>query len=118
MFNNGIVTIWVPSFVWFSIAFTLYFLGVLGILRENQNFLTLLLKIEMMYIGISFYFLGEGYYTYDPAGIAQGLLVLSFAAAESAFGLSLFFYYYLTQQGKALDPVFRYNKRPEYNIKI
>jgi len=50
--------------------------------------------------------------------LAQGLLVLSFAAAESAFGLSLFFYYYLTQQGKALDPVFRYNKRPKYNIKV
>jgi len=93
-------------------------MGVLGILRQNQNFLTLLLKIEMMYIGISLYFFGYGYYLFNPAGIAQGLLVLSFAAAETAFGLSLFFYYYLTQQGKALEPIFRYNKQPKYNIKI
>jgi NADH:ubiquinone oxidoreductase subunit K len=55
---------------------------------------------------------------FNSAGLAQGLLVLTFAAAETAFGLSLFFYYYLTQQGKALDPVFRYNKRPKYNIKV
>jgi len=108
----------ITSFVWFSIAFTLYFLGVIGILRQNQNFLTLLLKIEMMYIGLSIYFFGYGYFLLNPAGFAQGLLVLSFAAAETAFGLSLFFYYYLTQQGKALDPVFRYNRRPKYNIKI
>jgi NADH-quinone oxidoreductase subunit K len=93
-------------------------LGVIGILRQNQNFLTLLLKIEMMYIGISLYFFGYGYFLFNSAGLAQGLLVLTFAAAETAFGLSLFFYYYLTQQGKALDPVFRYNKRPKYNIKV
>jgi len=104
--------------MWFSISFSLYFLGVIGILRQNQNFLTLLLKIEMMYIGISLYFFGYGYFLLNSSGLAQGLLVLSFAAAETAFGLSLFFYYYLTQQGKALDPIFRYNKRPKYNIKI
>jgi len=91
---------------------------VIGILQQNQNFLTILLKIEMMYIGISLYFFGYGYFLFISAGLAQGLLVLSFAAAETAFGLSLFFYYYLTQQGKALEPVFRYNKRPKYNIKI
>jgi len=100
------------------LAFSLYFLGVIGILRQNQNFLTLLLKIEMMYIGISFFFFGYGYFLFNPAGIAQGLIVLSFAAAETAFGLSLFFYYYLTQQGRALEPVFRFNRRPKYDIKI
>jgi NADH:ubiquinone oxidoreductase subunit K len=89
---------------------------VTGILQQNQNFLTLLLKVEVMYIGISLYFFGYGYFLLCSAGLAQGLLVLTFAAAESAFGLSLFFYYYLTQQGKALEPVFRYNKRPKYNI--
>jgi len=108
----------VTSLKWFSVAFSIYFLGVLGIFQYNQNFLTLLLKIEMMYIGISMFLFGYGLYQVNPNGLALGLLVLAFAAAETVFGLSIFFYYYLVKQGKALDPIFRFNRKPKYNIRV
>jgi NADH:ubiquinone oxidoreductase subunit K len=73
-----------------------------------------------MYTGELVYtFLVVVIFLLNSAGLAQGLLILSFAAAEIAFGLSLFFFCYLINSASnALDLVFRYNICPKYNIKI
>lgn len=99
----------VPSWVWFGLSSSIYLIGLYGIFRRNQNFLTLLLKIEVMYIGLSMFFFGTGIYLGEPINLSAGLMVLGFAASETALGLSLFFFYYLTEQEKSLEPIFRYN---------
>lgn len=74
---------------WLLVSFGLFFLGLSGMLISYKNFLVTLMSIECMYLGAvtGFVFYGIGFQ--DITAVIYGLLILIFAACESAVGLGL-----------------------------
>lgn len=77
----------IPS--WLLVSFSLFFLGLAGMVLNYKNFLVTMMSIECMYLGAvtSFIFYGIGFH--DATAAVYGLLILIFAACESAVGLGL-----------------------------
>jgi NADH:ubiquinone oxidoreductase subunit K len=74
---------------WLLVSFCLFFLGLIGMVFNYKNFLVTMMSVECMYLGAvtSFVFYGLAYQ--DTTATIYGLLVLIFAACESAIGLGL-----------------------------
>jgi len=74
---------------WLKASFGLFFLGLVGMAFNYKNFLVTMMSVECMYLGAvtSFVFYGLAYQ--DTTATIYGLLVLIFAACESAIGLGL-----------------------------
>jgi NADH-quinone oxidoreductase subunit K len=74
---------------WLKVSFGLFFLGLVGMAFNYKNFLVTMMSVEVMYLGAvtSFVFYGLAYH--DTTATIYGLLVLIFAACESAIGLGL-----------------------------
>jgi NADH-quinone oxidoreductase subunit K len=67
----------------------LFSLGLCGIFFNNHNFLTVLLNIEVMLLGIGLLYIGFSVFFFEPKGQLYALIILVLAAAESCLGLSL-----------------------------
>jgi NADH:ubiquinone oxidoreductase subunit K len=78
-----------PLIVLLNFSFILFSLGLVGIIWNKKNFLTLILCIEMMFFSISLNFIFFSVYLYNSLGQIFCLLVVTSAAAETAIGLSL-----------------------------
>lgn len=72
-----------------TFAFSLYFLGLLGIVFNYKNFLVTMMSVELMYLGAVSSFVIHGAFISDPRGLLYALLLLILAACESAIGLGL-----------------------------
>lgn len=68
---------------------TLYFIGLLGIIYNNRNFLLTMLFIEVMYIAIFSYILASSMLLNLQIGHVYALSILIIAACESAVGLGI-----------------------------
>lgn len=79
----------VPLIVLLNFSFILFSIGLVGIVWNKKNFLTLMLCIEMMFFSISLNFIFFSVYSYNSLGQIFCLLVVTAAAAETAIGLSL-----------------------------
>jgi NADH-quinone oxidoreductase subunit K len=79
----------VPLIVLLNFSFILFSIGLVGIIWNKKNFLTLILCIEMMFFSISLNFIFFSVYLYNSLGQILCLLVVTSAAAETAIGLSL-----------------------------
>jgi NADH-quinone oxidoreductase subunit K len=79
----------VPLIVLLNFSFILFSIGLVGIIWNKKNFLTLILCIEMMFFSISLNFVFFSVYLYNNIGQILSLLVVTSAAAETAIGLSL-----------------------------
>jgi NADH:ubiquinone oxidoreductase subunit K len=67
----------------------LFFIGLAGMAFNYKNFLVTMLCVESMYLGIVTCFVFQGLIHADATAAIYGLLVLIFAACESAVGLGL-----------------------------
>ena len=79
----------VPLIVLLNFSFILFSIGLVGILLNKKNFLTLILCIEMTFFSISLNFVFFSVYLHNSLGQVLCLLVVTTAAAETAIGLSL-----------------------------
>jgi len=78
-------------------AFILFILGVLGIILNNRNIITVLMSIELMLISINFNFIIISSFHDDIIGQIFSLFILTVAAAESAIGLAILIVFYRLQ---------------------
>lgn len=71
------------------VSFTLFFLGLAGMIFNYKNFLVTMMSVECMYLGVVTSFVFYGLAFHDITAAVYGLLILIFAACESAVGLGL-----------------------------
>jgi NADH-quinone oxidoreductase subunit K len=79
----------IPLIILLNFSFILFSIGLVGIICNKQNFLILLLCIELMFFSISLNFIFFSVYLFNFVGQIFCLLIVTAAAAESAIGLSL-----------------------------
>jgi NADH-quinone oxidoreductase subunit K len=72
-----------------TFTFSIYFLGLVGIVFNYKNFLVTMMSVELMYLGAVSSFVIYSTFTHDPSGLIYSLLLLILAACESAIGLGL-----------------------------
>jgi len=73
----------------FLLPFTLFFIGLLGLLVYRQNLLILLMAIELLLLAVNIFFSFSSIWLNDITGQIFALIVLTIAAAESAIGLAI-----------------------------
>lgn len=78
-----------PVPVWLTVSFSLFFIGLAGMAFNYKNFLVTMMCVEIMYLGAVTSFVFYGLAFHDITAAIYGLLVLIFAACESAVGLGL-----------------------------
>jgi NADH:ubiquinone oxidoreductase subunit K len=74
----------------------------MGVFLHNRTFIMLLIKAEMMYMGINLLFVASSLYFMEMAGFMYSLVLFGVVAAESVIGLSLFFFLLLTDTESVL----------------
>jgi NADH:ubiquinone oxidoreductase subunit K len=74
---------------WLMVSFCLFFLGLAGMVFNYKNFLVTMMSVECMYLGAVTSFVFYGLAFHDTTATIYGLLILIFAACESAIGLGL-----------------------------
>ena len=74
---------------WLMVSFCLFFLGLAGMVFNYKNFLVTMMSVECMYLGAVTSFVFYGIAFHDTTATIYGLLILIFAACESAIGLGL-----------------------------
>lgn len=67
----------------------LFLIGLLGIILNENNFIILLLCIELLLLSSVLNFIFFSIYYMDPRGEIYALIVITVAAAESVVGLGL-----------------------------
>lgn len=72
-----------------AVGCILFILGLAGMAFNYKNFLVTMLCVEIMYLGAVTSFVFHGLAYSDTTAAIYGLLVLIFAACESAVGLGL-----------------------------
>jgi len=75
--------------VWITVSLGLFFIGLGGMVFNYKNFLVTMMCVEIMYLGAVTSFVFYGLAFHDITAAIYGLLVLIFAACESAVGLGL-----------------------------
>lgn len=74
---------------WLSVSIGLFFVGLFGMAVNYKNFLVTMLCVEIMYLGAVTSFVLYGLAFHDLSAAIYALLILIFAACESALGLGL-----------------------------
>ena len=72
----------------------LFILASIGILRNRENIITILICIEMILLSVNLNFAFFSIYLNDRYGEIFSLFILTVAAAESAVGLSILIMYF------------------------
>jgi NADH-quinone oxidoreductase subunit K len=76
------------------ISFSLFTLGMCGIVLGRKNIIIMLMSIELMLLAVNLNFLIFSVYMDDLIGQLFALLVLTVAAAEAAIGLAILVIYF------------------------
>ena len=74
--------------LFFSLATYCFGFGLFGFLIINNRNL-ILISLELLLLGLSFYFILFGFYNTTILGQIDALVILTLAGAESALGLAL-----------------------------
>ena len=74
---------------WLTVSFSLFFIGMTGMVYNYKNFLITMMCVEIMYLGAITGFIMYGLAFHDVLAAIYALLILIFAACESAIGLGL-----------------------------
>jgi hypothetical protein len=85
------------------IFFILFLIGVLGIVLNRKNLLTLLMSIELLLLAINLIFIFSSLHNDSLFGQLFAFYVLVVAAAESAVGLSILVAYFRTKGSIAIQ---------------
>ena len=78
----------------FTLGFSLFLMGLFGIIYSLERLIIYLMCVELMWLGIGVCFLGTYIYYGNPVGLIFAIAVLSIAAAETAIGLALLVNFY------------------------
>jgi NADH-quinone oxidoreductase subunit K len=91
MFISFSIVSWesIPLMVCLNFSFTLFVIGLVGIVFNKKSFLIMLLCIELMFFSISLNFIFFSLYSFNIMGQLYALLIVTTAAAETSIGLSL-----------------------------
>jgi len=76
------------------VAFSLFFIGLCGIMLNRKNIILMLMSIELMLLAVNLNFIIFSVFLDDIMGQIFALFVLTVAAAESAIGLAILVVYY------------------------
>ena len=76
------------------LGFTLFILGLLGIVVNRKNIIVLLMSVELMLLSINFILIVGSLLLDNLMGEIFALYILVVAAAESAIGLAILVAYY------------------------
>lgn len=74
---------------WCALAFFLFFVGLIGMMCNYRSFLVTMMSAEVMYVGVTMSFVLYGVAMKDSEALIYALIILIFAACESAVGLGL-----------------------------
>jgi NADH-quinone oxidoreductase subunit K len=88
-FINSLSNNFLPLMLCLNFSSILFIIGLVGIVWNKQNFLLMILCIELMFFSISLNFIFFSLYTYLIIGQIFSLLIVTTAASETAIGLSL-----------------------------
>lgn len=78
-----------PEANYLMFSFTLFFVGVLGIVFNRKNLINVMLSIELMLLGACLNFIFFSVFLGSPIGQIFALLIITVAAADSAVGLGI-----------------------------
>lgn len=74
--------------------FFLFFIGIIGIILNRRNILTVLMCIELVLLSINLNFILFSIYLDDLSGQIFSFFILTVAASESAVGLAIIIVYF------------------------
>jgi NADH-quinone oxidoreductase subunit K len=89
VFNNILTSSEVPIKFYLFFSFTLFFIGILGIVFNRKNIINLMLCVELMLFSASLNFIFFSMYLESVSGQIFALIIVAIAAADSAVGLGL-----------------------------
>lgn len=69
------------------------FISIISIIKNRNNYIILLLTLELLLIGICLIFLDSSLYLDDYNGIISTVFLLTLGAIESAIGLTILIIY-------------------------
>jgi NADH-quinone oxidoreductase subunit K len=82
-----------------------FFIGLLGIILNRKNILTIIMSIELLLLAVNLNFAAFSIYLDDIVGQIFVLFVLTIAATESAIGLAIITVFYRLKNSIELDPI-------------
>lgn len=85
------------------IFFLLFLIGILGVVVNRKNILTLLMSIELLLLSINLIFIYSSLLLDSLWGIFIAFFILVVAAAESAVGLSILVAYFRVKGSIAIQ---------------
>lgn len=83
----------------------LFFIGLLGVVFNRKNILTILMSIEILLLAVNLNFAALSIYLDDIIGHIFVIFILTIAAAESAIGLAIITQLYNLKSSIELEPV-------------
>ena len=83
----------------------LFFIGLLGVVLNRKNILTILMSIEILLLAVNLNFAALSVYLDDIVGHIFVIFILTIAAAESAIGLAIITRFYNLKSSIELEPV-------------
>lgn len=84
---------------------TIFLVGLIGILLNRKNILTVIMAIELLLLSVNLNFAIFSIYVDDVVGQIFVLFILTVAAAESAIGLALLMILFRLKKSIELGPI-------------
>jgi len=81
-------------FTQFISNFILFISGVIGLIRNQNDIILILMSIEIVLLGVNLNFLTSAVYLDDMYGQLFSLFILAIGASEAAVGLAIVILYY------------------------
>jgi len=88
-----------------SLTSIIFFIGLLGIILNRKNILTIIMSIELLLLSVNLNFAALSVYLDDILGQIFVLFILTIAATESAIGLAIITVFYRLKSSIQLEPV-------------
>ena len=88
-----------------SLTIILFFIGLLGVVLNRKNILTILMSIEILLLSVNLNFAAISIYLDDIVGHIFVIFILTIAAAESAIGLAILTRFYNLKNSIELEPI-------------
>src|SRR5437667_807983 len=88
-----------------TVAAILFTIGIFGIFLNRKNVIVILMSIELMLLAVNINFVAFSAFLGDLIGQLFALFVLSVAAGEAAFGLSILYVYFRNRGSIAVEDI-------------
>ena len=87
-----------------NITSILFFIGLVGVVLNRKNILTILMAIELLLLAVNLNFTALSIYLDDIVGHIFVIFILTIAAAESAIGLAILTVFYKLKNSIEMEP--------------